>query len=158
MCVCVCVCVSWLHHHTQSLFSLLDEVSSQVLKSPKKLLNKKNGKRNCKDKFSAMKFGRHHCACCECRVDGLFGSGYTLLVGFPGDWIHLPMQETQVQSLSQEDPLEKERATHSSILPWEIPGQRCLVGYSPWSHKRVRHDLGTKQQQCAFGAFVDSMK
>ena len=68
------------------------------------------------------------------------------------------MQETQVQSLSQEDPLEKERATHSSILPWEIPGQRCLVGYSPWSHKRVRHDLGTKQQQCAFGAFVDSMK
>ena len=31
------------------------------------------------------------------------------------------MQEMQVQSLSQEDPLEKEMATHSSILPWEIP-------------------------------------
>ena len=35
---------------------------------------------------------------------------------------HLPpMQETQVQSLGQEDPLEKEMATHSSILAWRIP-------------------------------------
>ena len=31
------------------------------------------------------------------------------------------MQETQVQSLRQEDPLEKEMATHSSILAWRIP-------------------------------------
>ena len=31
------------------------------------------------------------------------------------------MQETQVLSLGQEDPLEKEMATHSSILAWEIP-------------------------------------
>ena len=30
-------------------------------------------------------------------------------------------QETGVQSLSQEDPLEKEAATHSSILAWEVP-------------------------------------
>ena len=35
---------------------------------------------------------------------------------------HLPtMQETQVQSLGWEDPLEKEMATHSSILAWKIP-------------------------------------
>ena len=34
---------------------------------------------------------------------------------------HLPMHETQVQSLGQEDPLDKEMATHSSILAWEIP-------------------------------------
>ena len=35
---------------------------------------------------------------------------------------HLPaMQETWVQSLGQEDPLEKERATHSSTLAWNIP-------------------------------------
>ena len=37
---------------------------------------------------------------------------------------HLPMQEmqeTRVQSLGMEDPLEKEMATHSSILAWEIP-------------------------------------
>ena len=32
------------------------------------------------------------------------------------------MQEMQVQSLGQEDPREKEMATHSSILAWEIPG------------------------------------
>ena len=35
--------------------------------------------------------------------------------------ICLPMQKTRVHSLGQEDPLEKEMATHSSILPWEIP-------------------------------------
>ena len=35
---------------------------------------------------------------------------------------HLPeMRETQVQSLGREDPLEKEMATHSSILAWRIP-------------------------------------
>ena len=47
------------------------------------------------------------------------------------------MQETEVQSLSQEDTLEKGRATHSSILAWRIPGQRSLVGYSPWGHKEL---------------------
>ena len=40
----------------------------------------------------------------------------------------------------QEDPLEKEMATHSSILDWEIHGQRNLAGYSPWGCKRVRQD------------------
>ena len=44
------------------------------------------------------------------------------------------MQETLVQSLGQEDPLEKEMATHSSILAWGN-GQRSLVGYSPWGRK-----------------------
>ena len=39
------------------------------------------------------------------------------------------MQETQVQSLGQKDPLEKERATHSSILAWEIPWTG--IPYSP---------------------------
>ena len=34
---------------------------------------------------------------------------------------HLPMQETRVRSLCQEDPLEKEMATHSSILAWAVP-------------------------------------
>ena len=41
------------------------------------------------------------------------------------------MQETWVLSLGQEDPLEEEMATHSSILPGEFHGQRSLVGYSP---------------------------
>ena len=46
------------------------------------------------------------------------------------------MQETQVQSLGREDPLEKEMATHSSVLAWEISrGQRSLEGYGPWGRK-----------------------
>ena len=46
------------------------------------------------------------------------------LKGFPGGQMvkNLPaMQETPVLSLDQEDPLEREVATHSSILAWEIP-------------------------------------
>ena len=42
------------------------------------------------------------------------------------------IQETWVQSLGREDPLEKEMATHCSILAWESHGQRSLVGYNLW--------------------------
>ena len=46
------------------------------------------------------------------------------------------VQETQVRSLGQEDPLEKKMATHSSILAWRMPWtERNLVGYSPWDRK-----------------------
>ena len=38
------------------------------------------------------------------------------------------MQETQVRSLGEEDPLEKELATHSSILAWRIPRKEELGG------------------------------
>ena len=49
---------------------------------------------------------------------------------------HLPaIRETQVWSLGWEDPLEKEMATHSSVLAWRIRGWRSLVGCSPWGHK-----------------------
>ena len=71
-------------------------------------------------------------------------------LGFAGDSVvkNLPAnQEIWVQSLGEEDPLEKEMATHSSILAWESHGQRCLVGYSVWGGKRVGRDLVTKQQQ-----------
>ena len=47
------------------------------------------------------------------------------------------MQETRFPSLGQEDPLEKEMATHSSILPGEPQRQRSLAGYSPWGHKQL---------------------
>ena len=57
------------------------------------------------------------------------------------------MQKTQIQFLGQEYPLESEMATHSSVLAWEIHGQRNLVGHSQWSLKRVRHNLATKHQQ-----------
>ena len=57
------------------------------------------------------------------------------------------MQETQVQSLDWEDPLEKEMATLTLVfLSGESHGQRSLAGYSPGGCKRVRHDLVTKQQ------------
>ena len=43
------------------------------------------------------------------------------------------VRQTQVQSLGQEDPLEKGIATHSSILAWRIPWtERSLGGYSQW--------------------------
>ena len=45
------------------------------------------------------------------------------------------MQETQVQSLGQEDPLEKGMATYASLLAWRIHGQGSLAGYSPWGRK-----------------------
>ena len=64
--------------------------------------------------------------------------------------IYLAMQETQemqVQSLGQEDPLEKEMATHSSILPWKIPWTREPGGSQSTGSQRVGHDLATKQQQ-----------
>ena len=47
------------------------------------------------------------------------------------------VQETQVLSLGWEDSLEKEVATHSSILAWEIPWTEELVGYTPWGHKEA---------------------
>ena len=50
----------------------------------------------------------------------------------------LAVWETQVPSLSQEDPLEKGMATHSSILDWEIPWTEEPGGlYSPWGHNEL---------------------
>ena len=71
------------------------------------------------------------------RKKGLLGS---LMVKNPS-----AMQQIWVQSLGQEDPLEKELATQSSILAWEIqmieePGELQCMG-----SQRARHDLVTKQ-------------
>ena len=60
--------------------------------------------------------------------------------GFPGglDGKDLPaMQETQVQSLGQEDSLEKGMGTTPLFLPGEFHGQRSLAGYSPRGHKEL---------------------
>ena len=57
------------------------------------------------------------------------------------------MQETWVQSLSQEDPLEKETATHSSILAWEISWTKETGRLQSMALQRIRHNLVTKQQQ-----------
>ena len=61
------------------------------------------------------------------------------------------MRETWVQSLGGEDPLEKEMATHSSILAWRVlwteePGRIQFM-----RSQRVGHDLVTKQQQSGIG-------
>ena len=47
------------------------------------------------------------------------------------------MQETWVQSPGWDDPLEKDMATHTSILPGEFYGQKSLVSYSPWGPKEL---------------------
>ena len=55
--------------------------------------------------------------------------------------------ETQVQSLGQEDPTEKEKATHFRILAWEIPWTEEPGGLQPMGSQRVGHDLVTKERQ-----------
>ena len=53
---------------------------------------------------------------------------------------YLPaMRETWVQSLGQEDPLEKEMATHSNILAWEIPWTEKPSKLQSMGSQRVRH-------------------
>ena len=57
---------------------------------------------------------------------------------------HLPaMWETQVQSLGQEDPMEKEMATHSSTLAWKIPWIEEPCRLQSLGLQRVRHDCVT---------------
>ena len=55
------------------------------------------------------------------------------------------MQETKVQSLGRKDPLEKEMATHSSILTWRMPWTEEPGGPHSMGWPRVRHDWETKQ-------------
>ena len=71
-------------------------------------------------------------------------------LGFPGgSTVKNPAakQEMSVQSLCQEDPLEKEIATHSSILAWYIPWTEEPSGLQSMGSQRVRHDRATKPQK-----------
>ena len=66
-------------------------------------------------------------------------------MGFPGDLAvkNLPANADDPgfdPSLSQEDPLEKEMTTHSSILSWEIPWTEKPGGLQPMGPQRVGHD------------------
>ena len=56
------------------------------------------------------------------------------------------MQETQVQTLGQEDPLEKRMATHSSIPAWKIPWTEEPGGLQSVGLQRVRYHLAIKQK------------
>ena len=53
--------------------------------------------------------------------------------------------------------LEKEMATHSRILAWEISWIEEPGGLSPWGHKRVGYNLTTNQQQYGYAAFYLSI-
>ena len=65
------------------------------------------------------------------------------------------MQETLVQSLGQEGPLEKEMATTPAFLPGKSHGQGNLAGYSPWSLQRVGHNLEAEHVlMCAYNIMM----
>ena len=57
------------------------------------------------------------------------------------------MKETWVQPLGWEDPLEKRKATHPSILAWRIPWTEDPGGLESMGSQRVGHTLANKQQQ-----------
>ena len=63
------------------------------------------------------------------------------------------MQEIQVQSLSQEDPLEKGMATHSSILAWRIPCREEPGGLQSKGSQRVGHDCSDSTRTYKSGSF-----
>ena len=65
----------------------------------------------------------------------------------------LPMKETRVWSLFWEDPLEKEMATHSSILTWEIPQTEGPGRLQSMGSQRGRHNLATKQHN-KYGSYL----
>ena len=73
---------------------------------------------------------------------GLYGFHYTTLLLKVAQMVKilLAMQEIQVQSLGQEDPLEKEMATHSSTLAWKIPWMEEPGRLQSMGSQRVRHD------------------
>ena len=56
-------------------------------------------------------------------------------------------QEMKVRALGWGSPLEKEMATHSSILAWEIPCTEEPGGLQSMESQRVGHNLASKQQQ-----------
>ena len=61
--------------------------------------------------------------------------------------VHQRIQETQVQSLAQEDPVEKEVTTHSSTLAWKIPWTEETGGLQSLGLQRVIYNLVTKPEQ-----------
>ena len=60
------------------------------------------------------------------------------------------IQETWIRSLGQAGPLEKEMATHSSVLAWEIPWTVEPGSPQSMGSQRVGHNLATKEQQLLY--------
>ena len=65
-------------------------------------------------------------------------------------------QEIQVQYLGQKESLEKEMATHSSILAWKIPGTEEPGGLQSVGSQRVGHDWVTEHTQLLYNAMLVS--
>ena len=68
------------------------------------------------------------------------------------------MKETWVRSLGQEDPLEKEMATHSSILAWRIPWTEEPGGLQSTGSQRVGHDWATSLSPSLRRSVLGEMK
>ena len=60
--------------------------------------------------------------------------------------VHLPRQETQVQYLGQDDPLEKAMVPHFSILTWRIPWKKEPGGLQSMGSQRVKYNWVTEQE------------
>ena len=78
-------------------------------------------------------------------LKNVFGFSRSVLINITSpvaQWerISLPVQETRVRSLGQEAPLEKEMATHPSVLAWRIPWTEEPGGLQSTGSQRVRHD------------------
>ena len=97
----------------------------------------------CKCKFCLLHTSSSQLLC----VNSRNSVPYTLSMGSPGGSVakNPPvMQEMWVRSLGQEDPLEKEMASHSSIPPWEIPWTEEPGGLQSMGSQRVRHNWLTE--------------
>ena len=85
-----------------------------------------------------------------CSRPGGFRHIYVLPPGFPGGSAakNLPtMQDSWIQSLGQKYPLEKEMATHSSVLCWRIPRTEEPGGLQSMGWQRVGHDWRTEKRR-----------
>ena len=87
----------------------------------------------------------------------------SFFMGFPADSVvrfYLPMpkiQEMQVWSLGQEDSLEEERATHSSILAWEVPRTEEPGGLQSMGLQRVRYDCSDRAHSLDFPTSIQEV-
>ena len=85
-------------------------------------------------------------------TNNCYGSG-----GFPGGSVVKNLPATQDRSLGREDPLEKKMATHSSMLPWEIPWTEEPGGLQSVGSKRVGYDVVTKPPHHLYVSFLTIM-
>ena len=86
---------------------------------------------------------------CKLRTNWRFDRTYDRWASLVAQTVkNLPaVQETWVWSLGWEDPLEKEMATHCSIVVWEIPWTKEPGGLQTMGSQRIRYNWATQQQQ-----------